>query len=40
MVRDEQILVEAGLHSRRRAMQSLGVEDPEAELKQVKEEGD
>ncbi len=38
LVRDEQILVEAGLHSRRRAMQSLGVEDPEAESRQVKEE--
>jgi len=38
MVRDEQILVEAGIHSRRRAMEELGVDDPEEELKRLREE--
>ena len=38
LVREEQILVEAGIHSRRRAMEELGVDDPEGELKQVREE--
>ncbi len=37
--REEQLLVEAGIHSRRRAMETLGVEDPEAELGRVREEG-
>lgn len=32
LVRDEQILVAAGIHSRRRAMTELGIEDPDAEL--------
>ena len=32
LVRDEQVMVAAGLHSRRRAMENLGVEDPEGEL--------
>jgi len=32
LVGDEQAMVGAGLHSRRRAMENLGVEDPEAEL--------
>jgi hypothetical protein len=39
-VREEQILVEAGIHSRRRAMEELGVDDPEGELQRVREEGE
>ncbi|MBI4297982.1 MAG: phage portal protein [Chloroflexi bacterium] len=39
LVREEQILVEAGLHSRKRAMSLLGVEDPEAEMREVGREG-
>jgi len=39
LVREEQILVEAGIHSRRRAMEELGVEEPEREFKRVSEEG-
>ncbi len=31
-VREEQILVASGIHSRRRAMEELGVEDPDAEF--------
>ena len=38
MVRDEEILVEAGIHSRRRAMDELGVEDPDAEFQRWLEE--
>ena len=38
MVRDEQILVEAGIHSRKRAMDNLGIEDPEAEFREWLEE--
>ena len=38
IVRDEQVLVEMGLHSRRRAMAEIGVEDPETELARVREE--
>jgi len=38
LVRDEQVLVAAGLHSRRRAMENLGVEDPEGELARWLEE--
>jgi hypothetical protein len=34
----EQLLVDAGLHSRRRAMAELGIEDPEAELARIREE--
>ena len=37
-VRDEQILVGAGVHSRRTAMTELGVEDPDAELQRWLEE--
>jgi hypothetical protein len=33
VVGNETALVQAGVHSRRRAMDELGVEDPEAELK-------
>ncbi|MBE0481554.1 MAG: phage portal protein [Dehalococcoidia bacterium] len=32
LVRDEQILISAGIHSRRRAMQELGLEDPDTEF--------
>ena len=38
LVRDEQILVGAGLHSRRRAMDNLGVEDADAEYTRWLEE--
>ncbi len=38
LVREEQILVEAGIHSRRRAMQDLGIEDPDAEWQRWQEE--
>jgi len=40
LVRDEQILVESGIHSRRRAMEELGVEDAEAEFSRLREEGE
>ena len=40
LAREEQLLVEAGLHSRRRAMETLGIDNPDAELTRVKEEGD
>jgi hypothetical protein len=39
LVRDEQLLVNAGIHSRRTAMESLGVQDPDAEMRRVGEEG-
>ena len=39
LVRDEQLLVGAGIHSRRTAMETLGVPDPDAELQRVGEEG-
>ena len=39
LVRDEQLLVSAGIHSHRTAMEALGVLDPEAELGRVREEG-
>ncbi len=38
LVRDEEIMVNAGIHSRRRAMDELGVEDPDAELERWLEE--
>ncbi len=38
LVRDEQLLVNAGLHSRRTAMETLGVPDPDAEMARVREE--
>jgi hypothetical protein len=38
MVRDEEILVASGIHSRRRAMENLGVENPEAEFERWLEE--
>lgn len=39
LVRDEQALVGSGIHSRRTAMEALGVLDPEAELAKVQAEG-
>lgn len=38
LVREEQILVGSGIHSRRRAMDELGIEDPDAELNRWLEE--
>jgi hypothetical protein len=38
VVRDEEILVASGIHSRRRAMENLGVDDPEAEFTRWLEE--
>ncbi len=38
LVRDEEILVSSGIHSRRRAMANLGVDDPEAEFTRWLEE--
>ena len=38
LVREEQIMIEAGIHSRRRAMEELGVADPKAEWGRVREE--
>ena len=40
MVRDEEILVGAGIHSRRMAMDELGIEDPDAEFQRWLEEED
>lgn len=40
LVREEQILVEAGIHSRRRAMEELGVDEPEREFERCQEEGE
>jgi hypothetical protein len=37
-VADERVLVEAGIHSRRRAADALGVEDPESEFRRWLEE--
>jgi len=37
-VNNEQVLVQAGIHSRRRAMGDLGIRDPEAEFKRWLEE--
>jgi hypothetical protein len=38
MVANEQALVQSGIHSRRRAMDELGVQDPEAEFQRGLEE--
>ncbi len=38
LVQDEETLVRSGIHSRRRAMSNLGIEDPERELTLVGEE--
>ncbi|MBI4339414.1 MAG: phage portal protein, partial [Chloroflexi bacterium] len=39
LVRDEQVLVAAGLHSKRTAMEALGVRDVEAEVGRIRGEG-
>ena len=39
LVRDEQLLVSSGIHSRRTAMEALGIPDPEGEMRRVTEEG-
>ena len=38
LVRDERLLVSAGIHSRRTAMEALGVRDVDAEAARVQEE--
>jgi hypothetical protein len=38
LVQNEQILVQTGIHSRRRAMDEVGVKDPESEFKHLLEE--
>ena len=38
LVREETMLVEAGIHSRKRAMEQLGVEDTESEFNRLREE--
>ena len=38
LVQQERTLVETGLHSRRRAMEELGVADPEGEMSQIQQE--
>ena len=38
LVQQERTLVETGLHSRRRAMEELGVADPEGEMAQIQQE--
>lgn len=38
LVQQERSLVEAGLHSRQRAMEELGVEDPQSELARIRDE--
>ena len=39
LVREQQTLVETGIQSRRRAMENLGIEDPDAEWERMREEG-
>ncbi len=39
LVQEERTLVEAGLHSRQRAMEALGVEDPQGEAARIQSEG-
>jgi hypothetical protein len=38
LVADERVLVESGIHSRRRAADELGVDDPDAEFSRWLEE--
>ncbi len=38
LIQSEQTMIEAGIHSRRRAMTELGVSDPEAEFQSWLEE--
>ena len=40
LVRDQEILVNTGIHSRRRAMNELGIEDPDTEFGRWLEEQD
>jgi hypothetical protein len=40
LVSNEQVLVQNGIHSRRRAMDEIGIDDPEAEFKRWLEERD
>ena len=40
LVREQQTLVEAGIQSRRRAMENLGIDDPDAEWERMRGEGD
>ncbi len=41
LVANEQVLVQTGIHSRRRAMDEVGVQDPEMEFKRwLEERGD
>ena len=40
LVKEQQTLVETGIQSRRRAMENLGIEDPDAEWERMKEEGE
>ncbi|MFQ5874542.1 MAG: phage portal protein [Dehalococcoidia bacterium] len=39
LVQDEELLVRSRIHSRRRAMENLGIPDPDAELARLREEG-
>lgn len=39
LVKEQQTLVETGIQSRRRAMENLGIEDPDAEWERMREEG-
>ena len=40
LVREQQTLVEAGIQSRRRAMENLGIDDPDAEWERMRGESD
>ncbi len=40
LVREQQTLVESGIQSRRRAMENLGIEDPDMELERIRGEGE
>lgn len=40
LVKEQQTLVETGIQSRRRAMENLGIEDPDAEWERMREEGE
>lgn len=39
LVKEQQTLVETGIQSRRRAMENLGIEDPDAEWQRIRGEG-
>ncbi|MCH7997454.1 MAG: phage portal protein [Chloroflexi bacterium] len=38
LIQDEEVLVRTGIHSRRRAMENLGIPDPDGELARLKQE--